>query len=393
MKLQVILKVALFYVASLAHYSNAQDFEFSENELITIGSTLTLQSNILGEGRELLISLPESYSTSDKLYPVVYILDPTDFYQFQYATSVIKALSDINKIPEIIVVGVQSTDRSKDMTPSIDSTEHTGANNFRRFFKEELQIFISQQYRTQSYKIIVGHSFGGLFAIDTLIQQPDTFDAYIAISPSIWWDNGKLVEQTKSLFEEGNDLNKTLFTTLANEDSDSRIFYDNFLDVVSKNSPDGLSVDNMYFENETHTSTPMMGIYYGILSVYKSWEAPESLDSLNSLITHYESLSEHYGYTIEVPMETTADVAWRLLYVEEYPEALRVFEFNIANYGGVAITYSDLAWGLRRNGRLQESLPYFEKAVEIGRSTNSKFLPEFLIFRDEVVQLLSDSEN
>jgi predicted alpha/beta superfamily hydrolase len=44
-------------------------------------------------------------------------------------------------------------------------------------------------YKTSPFKIFAGYSFGGLTAIYCMLTRPHMFDAYIAISPSLWFSN------------------------------------------------------------------------------------------------------------------------------------------------------------------------------------------------------------
>ena len=53
---------------------------------------------------------------------------------------------------------------------------------------------IKARYRTTDETAIVGESLAGLFVVETLFVEPELFDTYIAIDPSIWWNNGKLIE-------------------------------------------------------------------------------------------------------------------------------------------------------------------------------------------------------
>ncbi len=72
---------------------------------------------------------------------------------------------------------------------------------------------IDATYRTTPYRILVGHSFGGLFAFHALVSRPDLFDAYIAVDPSLWWNNGAPLEQLNQFLEANPDIDKTLFVS------------------------------------------------------------------------------------------------------------------------------------------------------------------------------------
>jgi predicted alpha/beta superfamily hydrolase len=86
----------------------------------------------------------------------------------------------------------------------------------------------NKRYRTATYRIFAGHSFGGLLAIHTLITRTNLFDPYIAISPSLQWDDGRTLHQTEQFFATHHELDKTLFFSLASEGNTSNPMGDNF---------------------------------------------------------------------------------------------------------------------------------------------------------------------
>ena len=59
-----------------------------------------------------------------------------------------------------------------------------------------MQPYIEKNYKTNGSKTIIGQSLGGLLATEILLKKPMLFNQYIIISPSIWWDNGSLLNQS-----------------------------------------------------------------------------------------------------------------------------------------------------------------------------------------------------
>jgi predicted alpha/beta superfamily hydrolase len=71
------------------------------------------------------------------------------------------------------------------------------AKNFRVFINEELVSEINKKYRTTDEKDLIGEFLSGLFVIETFFLNPESFDFYIAMDPSLWWNNHFLERNTK----------------------------------------------------------------------------------------------------------------------------------------------------------------------------------------------------
>ncbi len=191
--------------------------------------TDTLHSEVLNEDREIWISLPKGYNNSaisPARYPVMVLLD-AEFY-FQTTVAVRDALSGrmYTYMPEMIIVGIKNTDRSRDLTPTNDSIIHAGqhihqssggAANFAAFLSDELLPYIHTNYRTNGYRILNGHSFGGLFTTYMLVENSQTFNAYIVHDPSLWWDDKALSNQALKKLKQTNLKGRSLYFSMAND--------------------------------------------------------------------------------------------------------------------------------------------------------------------------------
>lgn len=170
----------------------------------SIGETFTLQSPVLGQIRTVNVYLPASYHGEEqKSYPVIYLLDGSADEDFIHIAGLVQfgSFSWINMIPETIVVGISNIDRKKDFTyPSnyaLDQEElpsSGGSEQFIDFIRDELKPTIEKNYRIEGESTIIGQSLGGLLATEILFKQPDSFDNYIILSPSLWWDEEVLLK-------------------------------------------------------------------------------------------------------------------------------------------------------------------------------------------------------
>lgn len=199
---------------------------FTYAQKIEIGEIKTLQSAQLKEKREYWIYLPNHYSDEkykSQKFPVIYLLDGEKY--FHVISGIVENLSAgyYPQMPECIVVGIKNSNRSRDLTPTADSSYNYtsgGAKEFENFITLELLPEINKNYRTLNYNMLFGHSFGGLFTINTLLNKPKSFNAYIAIDPSLWWDDKFVIKEADSLLSSINFNKRTLFFAKANSIKD-----------------------------------------------------------------------------------------------------------------------------------------------------------------------------
>ena len=180
----------------------------NDTSKIVIGKILNITSNILGENRKIRLYTPENYNSSNLAYPVLYLLDGER--HFLHVTGIVSFLSSAGKMPNMIIVAIENTNRMRDLTPthsivgydgkndSISLASSGGSENFYKFINEELIPFVEGNYRTQPFRILCGQSLGGLFTIYTLLAHPASFNAYIAISPALWWDDKAILKRTNN---------------------------------------------------------------------------------------------------------------------------------------------------------------------------------------------------
>ncbi|NND35214.1 MAG: alpha/beta hydrolase, partial [Saprospiraceae bacterium] len=191
---------------------------------INLGERHTIYSKVLDEDRPYLIYLPEDYNTNGQSLAVMYLLDGGG--HFHHTTGIVSFLRNQGIIPHMMVVGIPNTDdRTKDLTPVIteDTSAMTGfptaggADKMLEFLKDELIPKINADYNTNNYKLLVGHSFGGIFSLNALLKEPALFDSHISISPSMWWDNQHLVDRAEKFLKMQDSLDVYYYMTMGNE--------------------------------------------------------------------------------------------------------------------------------------------------------------------------------
>ena len=192
---------------------------------IVIGQSWRLPSAALGAARTINIWLPPSYAEGRRRYPVLYVIDGGLSQDFQHISGLAQlgALSWLTQ--EFIVVGVETVDRRHELAFPVEHDAalrrqypEAGASAvFRRYLVDEVKPFVTARYRTSGEDALLGESLAGLFIVETFLRQPDAFDTYVAMDPSLWWDNGRLSEEAAGLLARHGSSRHRLWLSVGRE--------------------------------------------------------------------------------------------------------------------------------------------------------------------------------
>lgn len=210
----VFLLIVFLNLSAFTFGQKANAEKIKNTKPFVLGNIEEIYSTALSEKRILNIYLPEGYNPVDTIkYPVIYLLDGSANEDFIHIVGLVQFYSFewINKVSKSIVVGIANVDRKRDFTFPTTITDDTKAypttghsQKFISFIENELQPFIQKNYKTNSSKTIIGQSLGGLLATEILFKKPTLFNTYIIVSPSLWWDNGSLLNLSVTNFENTN---------------------------------------------------------------------------------------------------------------------------------------------------------------------------------------------
>ena len=186
-----------------------------------------IQSKELGEKRILNIYLPEGYKAEDATkYPVIYLLDGSADEDFIHIAGLVQfnSFEWINQLPKSIVVGIATVDRRRDFTfpTSIEKDQKRFATSghsdkFIAFIEKELQPFIAKKYKANDSKTLMGQSLGGLLGTEILLTKPTLFNKYVIVSPSIWWNNGSILNLESVIFQENFNQQTDIYIAVGKE--------------------------------------------------------------------------------------------------------------------------------------------------------------------------------
>lgn len=386
--------------------SNAQ----TDNQIV-IGKVDSVSSAILKEKRKVWVYIPnmtQDMQNSNQRYPVLYLLDGEG--HFQSVVGMIQQLSQVNGntiVPEMIIVGIPNTDRTRDLTPThIDndlpmmdsnSAKNTGGGeNFAAFLQKELIPHIDSIYPTQPFRILVGHSFGGLAVLHILTNHTKMFNAYIAIDPSMWYDKERFLKTTQqkliskkydgaSLYvgiantmAEGMTLEKLKKdTTIVTRHIRSIFAMDKFIKTNSKN---GLKYASKYYGDDDHGSVPLISEYDGLRFIF-SWyrlklSPPDFFSADTALVRkyrqHYQKVSKEFGYKVTPPEMQINGLGYYILSQKHYEKAAALFRMNIENYPQSGNTYDSYADALMAMKDTAAAITNYKKAYAITKSDETK---------------------
>ena len=228
MKQIVILTLlSLTTTLSFAQKNKTKQPETNTAKPFVLGVIDEIQSKEMGEKRIINIYLPEGYNPNDSIkYPVIYLIDGSADEDFIHVAGLVQfsTFEWVNQIPKSIVVGIATVDRQRDLTFPSTSEEQKKrfpkaghSDKFIAFIEKELQPFMASKYKAGMDKTLIGQSLGGFFATDVLLKKPELFNRYIIISPSLWWDNGSLLDFDSNLLAEGFNRQTDVYVGVGKE--------------------------------------------------------------------------------------------------------------------------------------------------------------------------------
>ncbi|GET32554.1 hypothetical protein PbJCM13498_14170 [Prolixibacter bellariivorans] len=408
------MKTALCAVLILL-FQNMADAQTNQRFLYKTGVVDSIYSETLKEYRQIYIQLPESYNPANgQKYPTAYILDGETLLP---TASIVQGFYSGGFFPEMILIGISNRKhRTRDLIPSKINTkygmpfneENGQAAKFFTFLKEELIPYVESKYRVTNYRTLIGHSYGGLFAIYTLINHPQLFANYLAIDPSLDWDNQKLLKQAGTVLAKGDFKGKSLYmslngqldmqnshVTLENVMQDTTYFTlfarsnISFANLVKKNQECGLTFRWEFFPDDLHGTIALPSIRSGLISLFK-WFQMEKTDRFNSPDTPKEELyriikyranklSSHFGYKVPpYPEDLINMMGYMSLNMGQPEKAKMFFAFGIEYYPEKPNVYDSMADYYIAQKDTINALKFVKKAFELsGRDYYKKRMEKF----------------
>ena len=356
----------------------SSNLAFSQDKSFEIGKRDQLYSNVFKYNREFVVYVPPSKDTNERnTYPVLYLMDGENL--FLKTVGILDHLSSAyggERCPKMIVVGIFHRNRMKDLLPVYDSTNLEKTEPFTEFLEKELIPYIDKNYPTQQYRLLLGHSLGGLRAANTLVYHPHLFNSYIALDPSMGHDFNVWSFRTDDVIKKKTFDNKGMFLGMAhtmpigmdtatiNKDNSGAARHMRaimrFCYTIEKNKIQGLDFNWKYYPEETHAGVTFLGIFEGLKSVFSWYHNPDygrifdsttnDSDALEIITSKYILISKKMGYELLPPENYVMDIIRNLQRKDMHRKAYYFAALNIKNYPEskkAKICFEEIKWYLK----------------------------------------------
>jgi predicted alpha/beta superfamily hydrolase len=339
----------------------------SPNRQIGLAEARSFHSAILNEDREVQIALPETYGRTAISYPVLFLLDGGSHLLHASATTRFLA-SARNRIPDMIVVAIPNTNRNRDMTPG------PGAATFQRVLAEELIPWVERNFRAAPERILFGHSLSASFAVHTLLNRPELFDAYIAASAPLWRYENLAADMKGGLSRAAKAAAAVYLTVGQYENEKLRDGVQRFAATLRGAAPaEAPAWSYLDMKDEDHSSTPQRSLYNALEARYAEWRFPffedqAELDQKGGLLgleAHYQRFSKRFGYSAPPPEARLLQVGGIYTAAGRHDDVIRLARAYAAQYPAMAERLvNQVGYDQLRQGQVDRAVQTFKKNAE-----------------------------
>lgn len=354
-----------------------------------------IHSEIIGADKEYWVHLPVNYNQSNNKYPVLYITDGDE--HFELASGATEFMSSQYMVPEFIVVSIFHKDRNHDLTPTHCTEDNNGfksnavkvsggGEKLLQFIEKELIKKIESDYRTAPYRILAGHSLGGLFTVYAYLNRNDLFNAFIAMDPALYWDDHLCERMLKESTYQSQSLKSKLYISSAHnappekpDKSPMRLSQDSFFKELKAKRITNTKHD--YFEDQNHLTVPYNSLFSGLSYIFSGFYIlgePEFVLEIPYIQEFYQNQSNKYDIKF-IPSERLIEMFGKyfLFDLNQYDKAVEFFTLNTSNYPTSSRAFEYLGLAYKEAGNKEEAIVNYKKALEL--SPENKEIQKILV--------------
>jgi len=389
-----IFKVFLLVAACITFPTTASN---AIEEIRTIGNVtrISIDSKVLEENRDFLVHLPENYRTSNKRYPVLYLLDGER--HINHAIIATQLLQQQERIPELIIVAITNTHTWGSDNSTRQRDLEIEKENFTLYIKNEVMSYVNKNYQTTGLNTLFGHSLAGYFSADLLATQPNLFNNYIAASPVLQDYEIDIYKKILTNSKKENIAEKSFYFTLSSEDKARRkeVTYalNNFVNLLTEKSPKNINWHYQFFENQTHSTIYFPTFFPGMTYVFKSYQAPrfssykEYMDfgGMHEMKNHYKKRAEIYGIGKNIPEKALLNLASMLLNEGKTEAALQLYTTLTNDFPSSARSFSGLGQVYSTMKQYIKSITAHQIAIKLGEKQSPAWRKRLFQSRLDIV--------
>lgn len=372
-----------------------------------ITKTHKLESKVFNKEREIDVFVPFSYTENPtQSYPTMYLFDGQFDALFDMTSGISDYMSQVGELNEFIIVGIKTENRPSEFTPMYTNEKTKEdweditvgqAEILENHLKNEIFPFVESNYRVQPFRLAIGHSLGGTFVLNTILSQPNFFQAIIAISPNLSYDYEQLITKFDTYFKNNDSVRKLIYIsagTVGSMENKFRVSAEKLDHIINYYNPKEIKYNFEILENENHSTTPIYTISKGLKEVAKIWviseEQTEKLledDSkpfVNDIKAFYANLSTWLTYDVKPTADEVNGFGYECVYADKFEEALKVFDWALELYPNNANLYDSKAEAYEKNGDFKQAKAHYKKALEVLEKTKDTYDSETYEYYKEI---------
>ncbi len=327
-------------------------------------TAIPIRSAVLNEPRSIWVHVPQSYTSTNQTYPVLYLLDGDSHFKYTGQLADFLSSYDVNRIPELIVVGIVNIDRGKDLALSNPPSMTQGAAKFVEYIRQEVIPYIDSHYRTAPYRILMGHSLAGQFALFVKDKYPELFQSTILVSPAVFDPNDSLIYNFGSWLQTRQAGGK-MYISLGRENPRK---VDMLVQQLKDHAGPSFRWSYRQYPTENHFSVPYVTMFDALKFIYADWFM-DFRDTMRlsylDIEKRFDNLSKEFGYPMHPTEEFLNNCGYTQMNLHNLDGAIDFFKQNIQAHPNSYNAYDSMGEAYMKKGEKELAIRNYEKSIQL----------------------------